>query len=153
MKKLTIYVDMDGVLADFQTAYDESKQICKDLDLTEIDPADQVRFDELKPMKDAVESFLWLSYNFEAFIATTSPWDNPLALMQKRVWAENVLGEVVKKKVITTHRKDLLIGDYLIDDREANGAKNFPGTLIRFGSEKYPDWKSVINYFRNKYKS
>ena len=33
----------------------------------------------------------------------------------------------------TTHRKDLLIGDYLIEDRLANGAKDFKGELINFG--------------------
>ena len=32
-----------------------------------------------------------------------------------------------------THRKDLLIGDYLIDDRLANGAKDFKGKLLRLG--------------------
>ena len=35
--------------------------------------------------------------------------------------------------MIITHRKDLLIGDYLIDDRLANGAKDFKGKLLRFG--------------------
>ena len=32
-----------------------------------------------------------------------------------------------------THRKDMLIGDFLIDDRLANGAANFNGKLLRFG--------------------
>jgi len=34
----------------------------------------------------------------------------------------------------------------LIDDREKNGADKFVGELILFGSEKFPDWKSVIEY-------
>lgn len=51
-----------------------------------------------------------------------------------------------------THRKDLLIGDFLIDDRLKNGAKDFRGELIRFGWDyenlkwnEYPDWNSVLN--------
>ena len=35
--------------------------------------------------------------------------------------------------MIITHRKDLLIGEYLIDDRLANGAEHFRGKLISFG--------------------
>ena len=39
-----------------------------------------------------------------------------------------------------------MIGDYLIDDRRFNGASEFQGEWIHFGSEKYPDWKSVLQY-------
>ena len=52
-----------------------------------------------------------------------------------------------------THRKDLLVGDYLIDDRLANGAGNFKGELFRFRWDyekkiwnEYRDWDSVIKY-------
>jgi 5'(3')-deoxyribonucleotidase len=51
-----------------------------------------------------------------------------------------------------THRKDLLIGDFLIDDRLANGAKDFKGELLRFGwdyeqnrENEYKDWASILN--------
>jgi hypothetical protein len=50
-----------------------------------------------------------------------------------------------------THRKDLLIGHYLIDDRTKNGAGDFKGELIRFGWSyeelkwnPYPTWESVL---------
>jgi hypothetical protein len=39
-----------------------------------------------------------------------------------------------------------MIGDYLIDDRTANGAGEFKGELIQFATEKYPDWDSVLEY-------
>ncbi len=38
------------------------------------------------------------------------------------------------------------MGEYLIDDREKNGAKDFKGELIRFGSERFPDWNAVTEY-------
>ena len=44
------------------------------------------------------------------------------ALTDKRYWLEYYFGEMFHKKLITTHRKDLLVGDYLIDDRLKNGA-------------------------------
>jgi hypothetical protein len=34
--------------------------------------------------------------------------------------------------------------DFLIDDRTANGASEFGDNLIQFGSERYPDWESVL---------
>ena len=54
--------------------------------------------------------------------------------------------------MLITHRKDLLIGDYLIDDREANGAINFKGELLPFGWayekkewNEYKTWNDILN--------
>ena len=41
----------------------------------------------------------------------------------------------MRKKIILTHRKDLVSGDYLIDDRSKNGASEFCDEWIQFGSE------------------
>jgi 5'(3')-deoxyribonucleotidase len=54
------------------------------------------------------------------------------------------------KRLIISHHKNLNNGDYLIDDREKNGAKEFAGELIQFGSEKFPDWNSVTDYLLNR---
>ena len=48
--------------------------------------------------------------------------------------------------------KDLLMGDYLIDDRLKNGAGEFSGELLRFGLDwennytpnEYPTWDSIL---------
>jgi len=34
----------------------------------------------------------------------------------------------------------------LIDDRTVNGAGEFQGVHIHFGQEKFPNWKSVLDY-------
>lgn len=74
--------------------------------------------------------------------------------MHKRLWIEKHFGEIFYKKVIITHRKDLLIGDYLIDDRIANGAGNFKGAHLHFGwnyinnkDNIYPNWEAILTYF------
>jgi 5'(3')-deoxyribonucleotidase len=55
------------------------------------------------------------------------------------------LGEPVYKRLILSHHKQLNDGHYLIDDRpHKNGAGNFKGELIHFGSERYPNWKAVL---------
>ena len=38
------------------------------------------------------------------------------------------------------------MGDYLIDDMTKNGADNFMGELIMFGSDKFLNWESVLSY-------
>ena len=37
-------------------------------------------------------------------------------------------------------------GDILIDDRPNNGAKDFEGNWIQFGSEEFPDWESILKH-------
>ena len=44
------------------------------------------------------------------------------------------------------HCKNLCKGDYLIDNRPKNGAAEFEGEWIEFGSAKFPDWDSVLEY-------
>ena len=56
------------------------------------------------------------------------------------------LDDVFHKRMIITHRKDLCKGDYLIDDRGKNGTSEFSGEWIQFGSKRFPDWPSVIEY-------
>ena len=40
------------------------------------------------------------------------------------------------------------MGDYLIDDRTKNGAGEFSGELIQFGTNKFPDWNTVLKYLK-----
>ena len=42
----------------------------------------------------------------------------------------------------------IIKGDYLIDDRMKNGASEFQGKLIQFGSEQFPDWDAILEYFK-----
>jgi 5'(3')-deoxyribonucleotidase len=154
MKKKIIYVDMDGVLADFGAAIAEHPMI-------NISPYDKEPdlipdiFEDLPPLVGAIESIKILTSTpvFEVFILTTAPWKNPSSWTHKRLWVEKYLGDLLTKKVIISHRKDLLKGDFLIDDRIANSAGEFEGFHIHFGWDymnnkwnTFPDWKAVMDY-------
>jgi 5'(3')-deoxyribonucleotidase len=42
--------------------------------------------------------------------------------------------------------KSLLKGEYLIDDTNTAGQSDFEGEWIHFGSDKFPNWDSVVEY-------
>ena len=145
----TLYIDMDGVLVDFQRMLDEKGLTTKE----EIDEyVDNTKgiFKKLKPMPGAIEAFKFLSQHFETYILTTAPWKNKSAWSDKREWVEKHLGKDMEKRLIITHRKDLNKGAYLIDDRRAKGAEYFEGDFIHFIKPEFPAWNTVVGYLCKK---
>ena len=142
-----LYIDLDGVIADFISAMNahplrNESPYNKDPDTI---PG---LFRNLKPIESAISSVekLLQSQKYEVYFLSTAPWDNPSAWIDKRLWLEEQFGEKINRKLIITHRKDLVKGDILIDDRPNNGAKDFEGELIKFGSTEYPNWNAVLDY-------
>ena len=101
-------------------------------------------------MEHAIDSYNLLAKNFDTYILSTSPWDNPSAWHDKVVWVKKYLGIVAHKRLILSHNKHLNYGDFLIDDRLKNGADKFQGELIQFKTEKFPEWNSVVTYLMTK---
>ena len=140
-----VYVDMDNVLVDFKSGIDKLSSA----ELAEFDGRfDEVPniFSKMEPMHNAIESYIKLCSKFDTYILSTSPWENPTALNDKLDWVKKYLGQYAHKRLILSHNKHLNHGDYLIDDREKNGADKFTGELILFGGEKFPHWDAVIAY-------
>jgi 5'(3')-deoxyribonucleotidase len=148
MKKKILYVDMDGVLCNFDKALNEQV------------PADRQEhngkytavpgfFLGMEPMLGAIEAFEKLSRVYDIYILSTGPWSTPGAWTEKVLWVKKYLVKAAYKRLILGHRKDLLRGDILIDDRLENGVDRFQGEVILFGSKTYPDWNSVLNHLLN----
>ena len=143
-----IYIDMDNVLVDFTSAFPYlSKETMEDYE----DRLDEVPgiFSLMKPNEGAIEAYRFLAEHYDVYILSTAPWRNPSAWSDKLLWVQEYLGDVAYKRLILTHHKDLNRGDYLIDDRKKNGASEFQGKLIQFGSEDFPNWKTVLNFFKS----
>jgi 5'(3')-deoxyribonucleotidase len=137
MSKQILHIDMDGVIADYldekhQERYSSHKE--------------EGFFKELPVIDGMFEAIQILDDKYDIFFLTTAPWSSPIAWKEKREWIEDKFGDQFKKKLIMTHRKDLVYGDYLIDDRLANGAGEFRGEHIHFVSSKFKDWVSVLDY-------
>jgi 5'-nucleotidase len=100
----------------------------------------------MKPLDGAIDAYKKLSNRYDTYILSTAPWDNPSAWSDKLIWVKTYLGSHAHKRLILSHNKNLNSGDYLIDDRLRNGAADFKGEHIHFGTPKFPDWQSVLSY-------
>jgi 5'-nucleotidase len=138
-----IYVDMDGVLADFIKDFDKQRAENPE----QLYPQSQYGFFmNLEPIKDSIESFKELEKFFDMWILTRPSVQNPLCYTEKAIWIKEKLGFDIQRKTIMCCDKSLLKGDFLIDDALEHGQSEFEGELIHFGSPKFPDWKSVVDY-------
>jgi len=145
MAKKILYVDMDNVLVDFQSGISKlSKEVINEYE-SNLDEVPNI-FSLMEPLEGAIDSFKILSQRYDTYILSTAPWKNSSAWTDKVKWVQKYLGESAYKRLILTHHKNLNHGDYLIDDRTKNGAGEFKGELIQFGTDKFPDWKSVCSY-------
>lgn len=130
-EKKKVYVDMDSVLVDGQSKL----------------------LEDLKPMPGAIEAMRILEKNYDVYVLSTIPWENPLSGADKLLWLRKYLDDVCYERLIFSHHKELSKGDYLIDGGGKNGADQFEGEWIQFGSERFSDWKNVLEYLLQEEKS
>ena len=160
-----IFIDMDNVLVDFKSGLDKVDPQIKaqyDDDGTGKPHYDDIPglFSLMKPMPGAVEAVKKLAAspnNYELYILSTAPWDNPSSWSDKLLWVKKYLdsdrpGGIFYKRLILSHHKNLCRQDnaWLIDDRKAHGSEQFGNHFINFGSDRFPDWDSVVKHFCNK---
>jgi len=144
-----LYIDMDGVLVDFGSALQRVPLPQQQEFAGRLDEVPGI-FSLMAPLPDALDSFHLLTELFDTYILSTAPWENSSAWSDKVDWVKQHLGPAAHKRLILTHHKHLAIGDFLIDDRTANGAERFEGEHLLFGSEQHPNWKSVVAYLQLK---
>lgn len=161
MKKQILYIDMDGVVADFDKAI---KMHCPDLHTGDNFPDYESRskqvykicgsspriFLDLEPIEGAIPRVHALSFHYEIYFLSTPMWSVPESYTDKRLWLEKHFGGWSTNRLILTNRKDLMIGDYLVDDRLRNGAGEFKGKHIHFRQEEFPNWEAVDIFLMSK---
>ena len=147
MKKI-VYFDMDNVLVDFKSGIDRLDEKTKKFYEGRLDEVPSI-FKLMSPMEGAVDAVHKLSKKYDVYILSTSPWLNQTALQDKLDWIKEYFGSdknsTFYKRVIFSHNKHLLKGDFLIDDRTKNGADRFEGKLLQFGSDAFPNWRSILD--------
>jgi 5'-nucleotidase len=146
--KKILYVDMDNVLVDFPSGI---AKISNELRTQYDERLDEVPgiFSLMEPLEGAVVAYKELSLVYDTYVLSTAPWENHTAWSDKLLWIKQHLGQHAYKRLILSHNKNLNSGDYLVDDRTHNGAGQFSGKHIHFGTAEFPDWASVTTYLLN----
>jgi|TARA_R110001606_G_scaffold349075_1_gene498836 5'-nucleotidase len=148
MKKKIVYIDMDGVLCDFEGAVEAHPDKDK-FSRSRVDTIPGI-YSDLNPMPGAIEAFEKLFEDFDVYILSTPPWRNPDAWNHKREWIEKYIPKA-KRRLILSHHKNLNKGDILIDDTNYRGQSKFEGEWIHFGKGKFKGWSEVLEYIYSKY--
>ena len=146
MNKYRIFIDMDGVISDFEKGTEKLNPKEKRR------PDLHINYRNLSVIDGAIEAVAKLNADHEVFIASTPPWTRPEVWGHKREW----IGEhfpYLKRKLILTHRKDLLIGDILIDDSRFRGQPDFQGEWYWFNKNwNNRNWEACLKWIYKEYK-
>lgn len=138
-----VYLDMDGCLIDFETGI---ARLSPDTIAEYEGRLDEVPgiFGLMDPLPGAVDAFERLAEQFDTYILSTAPWENPSAWSDKLTTVQRFFPGA-RKKLILSHNKHLNEGDYLVDDRPNNGAAQFRGEWLHFGPNgDYPTWADIL---------
>jgi 5'(3')-deoxyribonucleotidase len=151
-KKPILYFDMDNVLVDFTSGIARLPQEVRQ-STHNFDEVNGI-FSLMDPMPGAIEAVHKLKRHFDIYVLSTCPWKNISGASDKVAWIKKHFGEgegdPFYKRIILSHHKNLNKGDFIIDDRTARGVDEFEGEHIHFGTDKFPDWQSVVEYLLSK---
>ena len=144
---------MDNVLVDFTTGIEKLDKATIHEFEGRLDEVPNI-FSLMEPYHNAIESVHKLAEKYDLYILSTAPWLNSSSWTHKLEWVHKYFGKekdsLFYKRLILSHNKNLNAGDYLIDDRPNNGAEDFKGKWIHFGSQEFPDWEAVTAYLFSK---
>ena len=160
-KKEIIFIDMDNVLVDFESGVNKVAPEIKAKYADDGTGKNQYKnipgmFSLMDPMPGAIDAVkaLHASNRFELYILSCAPWNNPSSWTDKLLWVKKHLDSdkpdgVFYKRIVLSHHKNLCAQSkaWLIDDRIAHGSEQFAEHFIHFGSERFPDWDSVLKHF------
>ena len=142
-----VFIDLDGVVADFESARDASGLSSAEFKLQ------KGSYRNLLPYSDAIESVQFIKdLGFDVWFATKIPSKNPYAATEKLLWVEQYFPDMVKSTIITPN-KGTLGGrmDFLIDDRPHKAhCREFIGRLMTYGKHEHAEfrnWEQVCNFF------
>ena len=133
-----IFIDMDGVLADFEGGRTSDKKRRNPPEMYS-----EGFFENLEPIPGALEAMqeLHQSGKYDLWIATKPVATSPRSYTEKVNWIAKNLPYMLKK-VVLTQDKSFLEGNVLIDD---NFVEGFGGIQVKFETDAEDEWKSILD--------
>jgi len=148
--KEVVWVDMDGVVADFEPKATE-EAVKMGLTFREFADHKQYRhiegfYRDLPLIPGAREAILELDAcgKYEINFLSAPSWGNESCFTDKRIWIDEKFGADFEKRMDLSFHKGHYLGHYLIDDRTKYGAGEFIGEHIMYGNSQYPNWDAVL---------
>ncbi|MBO5186520.1 MAG: esterase [Prevotella sp.] len=100
-----------------------------------------------RPLPSVMKAYRFLLEFYDIYLVAAAPTNDPEYARKMQEWTFENLGVAAYNRLISTNRKDLLYGDYLIDGLDTNGSRDFMSTRINFGSDTFKTWDDIIEYF------
>lgn len=143
---IKVYIDMDGVLADFDGACTEP--LDKNGDHPEMFREGFFRNLEVMDGAEwAIEELLRMKH-LDVMVATKPTTKTDYCASEKIAWLREHFPELVRKINIVTNKLNLK-GHYLIDDDLR--WKDFDGYFIHFDKESsHAQWMAIVQFFMNQ---
>ncbi|MFS1429368.1 5' nucleotidase, NT5C type [Vibrio splendidus] len=148
-ERLIVQFDMDNTLIRFESGIEKISEEDRVKYEGRLDEVPGI-FALMEPLEGAVEAFTELSKICDCYILSTAPWENDTAWSDKLNCVKKYFAKDAYKRLTLSHNKQLAIGHILVDDRKANGAGEFKGELVQFGTEQFPNWDVVVPYIKQK---
>jgi 5'-nucleotidase len=175
VKRISIAVDMDGVLADTETHfiryYEEETGERFDRNQMLGIPESQAFpdktavwryvntpgfFRSLPLMKDGTQAIETLMKDFDVYIVSAA-MEFPLSLYEKKLWLEEHFPFISWRNIVFCGDKSIIKTDYLIDDHTKN-LDTFSGIPLMYTAahnihfdhhRRINNWAEVISFFQN----
>lgn len=140
-----VFVDMDGVIANFEEGVKSAGVTNEQFKLT------IGNYRRLQPYPAGLAGVRELiRLGFDVWIATKIPTKAPWAATEKLCWINEHLPELERSVIITPNKGTLGSSkDFLIDDRPHKAhCEEFAGNFLRFGPHnEFKDWAQVLSHF------
>lgn len=110
--------------------------------------------DCLRPFPGAIEGLKTLNEHYDVYICSANDPDHIYNPSEKHMWVKHFLGDEWVNKLILTKSKNLVRGDYLLDDGKSYSTKTFmPAPLwkhIPYGYDYPWNWEQVVHFFKEQ---
>lgn len=148
--KPTVYIDMDDTAVMFSKQLSLYKQMYPDYQY----PQSIIGFfSDMEPMPGFLDAWNTLKEHYDLAFCTRPSIYNLGSYTEKAVWVRDNVGFEALEVLNLVPQKERIgeEGDYLVDDWDIHGQREFRGEFMHFGHNgKYRTWQSVVDYLMSK---